>query len=101
VSMFHRPVYVSITQPALAVTSVVKKYSSRCVPLRSRTYTHFTATRPCPDLNQCPVPLTTSTSRLPPPYQDTSSPARRSPPATSCAGVATWSPLTRGLPLPE
>src|SRR5712691_5934247 len=39
VSTFQRPVYVSITHAALIVTSVVKKYSSRCVPLRSWTYT--------------------------------------------------------------
>src|SRR3954452_4269214 len=37
VSSFQRPTYVSITSRALIATSVVKKYSSRCVPLLSWT----------------------------------------------------------------
>src|SRR3954470_1674906 len=53
-------------------TSVVKKYSSRWLPVRSCTYTQRTATSPSPALYHWPVPLTVWTSRRPPPYQATS-----------------------------
>ena len=43
--------------------SVVKKYSSRCVPVASRTNTHRIGTSPSPALYQCPVPV----DRLHPP----------------------------------
>ena len=56
--------------------SVVKKYSSRCVPSRSRTNTQRIGTSPAPDLYQCPVPLSRPTRRVPPPYQATVQPAQ-------------------------
>src|SRR5260370_42319019 len=80
--------------------SVVKKYSSRCVPVRSWTKTQRTATSPWPDLYQWPVPLTTATSRRPPPYQATFSLVRRERTTTSC-GEGSSLPLTRGRPCPE
>src|SRR5262249_14355681 len=83
---------------SLVVTSVVKKYSSRCVPARSRTYTQRTSTSPSPPLYQRPVPLTTSTSRRPPPYQATSSLARPAR-ATASSGAGSLAPFLRGRPL--
>src|SRR4029077_21226382 len=50
VSTFQRRVYVSTISLGFIPTSVLEKYSSRCVPLRSRTYTQRTSTSPCPGL---------------------------------------------------
>src|SRR5947209_5752011 len=49
--------------------SVVKRYSSRCVPVASRTNTQRNGTNPAPALYQCPVPSRAPTRRVPPPYQ--------------------------------
>src|SRR5207248_2800666 len=71
VSMFRRPVYAPLKAVAGRPRSVLKKYSSRCVPSRSWTNTQRTGTRPRPLLYQGPVPPTTPTRRVPPPYQPT------------------------------
>jgi hypothetical protein len=76
------------------------KYSSRCVPVRSRTNTQAISTSPAPALYQCPVPLATPTSRSPPPYQATVS-DRKSAAATAWRGLGRRAPLTGGRPLPR
>src|SRR5437588_276907 len=81
-------------------TSVVKKYSSRWLPVRSCTYTQRTATSPSPDWYHRPVPLTIRTSRRPPPYQATFSAVRLAP-VTTCSGVGNLLPLTRGRQCPQ
>src|SRR4051794_6040702 len=80
--------------------SVLKKYSSRWDPVWSLTNTHTIGTSPSPALYQCPVPLSTPTSRLPPPYQATSSDFSAAP-ATACFGLGRRGPFTGGRPLPE
>src|SRR6516225_254482 len=84
---------------ALRRTSVLYKYSSRRVPVRSCTYTQRTRTNPCPALYHQPTSLTTSTSRRPPPYQLTFKRWRFERATTSC-GEGLLAPLTRGRPLP-
>src|SRR5687768_4245876 len=71
VSMFHRAVYRLMTTAGTRAGSVVNRYSSRWVPVRSATNTHRTGTSPRPDLYQCPVLVTTATRRVPPPYHPT------------------------------
>ena len=50
---------------------LVKKYSSRRVPVQSRSQTQRTSPRSWPLLYQYPVPVTTPTRRVVPPYQVT------------------------------
>src|SRR5262245_36390957 len=83
---------------SLMPQSVLKKYSSRCVPSRSWTKTHCTITSPCPALYQCPVPVTASTFLCPPPYQSTTSRVLSLAFCTTCSGVSVLSPFCRGLP---
>src|ERR1039458_9559979 len=90
-----------MTIVTLIIASVVKKYSSRCVPVRSRTNTHLKLTKGRPLLYQSPVPATTSTRRRPPPYQATDRVCRFSVLRTTSAGLGRSFPLIRGRPLPE
>src|SRR5215210_1296401 len=80
--------------------SVVKKYSSRCVPLTSRTNAQRTGTSPRPPLYQCPVPSSVSTRLFPPPYHPTSDRVKVVAAATASRGFLRRPPLTRGRPLP-
>ncbi len=89
---------VSITCVALCVTSVVKKSSPRCVPVRSCTKTHSTSISPSPDLYQWPLPVTTSTRRDWPPYQFTVSFFRFLVRCTTSCGLGNFCPFTRGRP---
>src|SRR5262249_17063434 len=100
VPMFHRPVYSVMISGGFSAGSVVEKYSSRCVPLSSRTNPQRSGARPWPDLYQWPVPLLTATRRVPPPYQPTLSRRSRRAPATAALGLGKAPPLTRGPPLP-
>src|SRR5690606_22181751 len=79
--------------------SVLKKYSSRWVPVRSRTNTQAIGTNPSPALYQCPTPPVSPTSRVPPPYQATVS-VRTSADAAAWLGLGSRAPLTGGRPLP-
>ena len=54
-------------------------------------------TSPSPPLYRCPIPVVTSTTRVPPPYQVTVSRVRA---AAAWRGFGTRSPFTRGRPLP-
>ena len=71
VSMDQRRVSHATICCGFIVISVVKKYSSRWVPVQSWTYTQRTSTRASPMRYQCPVPVTTSIARVVPPYQAT------------------------------
>src|SRR5688572_20202810 len=91
-----------MTSAAARAGSVVNRYSSRCVPVRSSTNTHRTGTSPRPDLYQCPVLVTTATRRVPPPYHPT---VRRDRDcgrrvATAWRGLGRRPPFTRGRPTP-
>jgi hypothetical protein len=81
--------------------SVVKKYSSRWVPSRSRTNTQRIGTRPRPDLYQGSRPLAVSTRRVPPPYQPTDRRFRRPTAETASLGLGRLAPLTGGRPWPR
>src|SRR4051812_9734782 len=98
VSTFQRWAYRSTTSGGDIVRSVVWKYASRCVPVRSRTYTRRTGTSPAPPLYQCPVPRTASPPRRPPPYQATLQRLRGACPTTRCGGGGS-APFLRGRPL--
>src|SRR5262249_58035860 len=88
----------SITCVAVQSTAVVKKYSSRWLPEQSWTHTQRNAANPAPERYHCPVPVTTSTSRRPPPYQATLSRCRRLLCATTVAGEGNFGPFCRGRP---
>src|SRR5215211_4173543 len=88
-----------MTCAAVRARLVLKKYESRCVPVRSRTKTQKTGTRPSPPLYHWPVPLTVSTSRRPPPYQETFSAVGSRVVATTAAGAGRLAPFLRGRPV--
>src|SRR5262249_24404277 len=69
---------------------------SRCVPLRSRTKTHRTATSGRPLLYHRPPPVTTSTRRRPPPYQATLSTGGLGVSWTTWAGLGSSFPFLPG-----
>ena len=77
---------------------VVKKYSSRWVPVQSWTNTQRTGTKPSPPLYQSPVAVTTATFRRPPPYQATFNRRRRDF-ATTLVGDGCLAPFFRGRPM--
>src|SRR5205823_14645244 len=87
---------VSITVRALIVTSVVKKYSSRCVPVRSRTKTQRTGISGRPLRYHQPLPVTTSTRRRPPPYHATDHTGRSAVARTTSAGSGSSFPFLQG-----
>src|SRR5512135_231807 len=95
--MDQRPVKVSMISLGVMAGSVLKKYSSRWVPVRSCTNTQRTGTAPSPARDQSPVPLTTSTVREPPPYHETRSRvgAER---LTTASGEASFRPFSGGRP---
>jgi hypothetical protein len=68
-----------------------------CPSSHARTYTQRTETKLRPALYQGPVPLTTSMSRRPPPYQTTFSRARR--PGHQLLLARPFGPLDAGLAL--
>src|SRR5215210_9067469 len=84
---------------AVRARSVLNRYESRCVPVRSWTKTQKTGTRSAPPLYHWPLPLTVSTSRRPPPYQETFSAVRPEVVATTAAGAGRLAPFLRGRPL--
>jgi hypothetical protein len=79
--------------------AVVKTYSSRWGPVQSWPYTQRTATRSSPIRYQGPVPVTTSRSRVLPPYHATVRRVRVAVCATTAGGEARGWPFTRGRPI--
>src|SRR3954470_14624673 len=97
--MLQRPQYVPTTAAGVMLGSVVSRYSSRWVPVMSRTYTQRIGRTPAPLLYHWPAPVAAATCRVPPPYQLTVSRARAAV-AAACRGLGTRSPFTRGRPTP-
>ena len=79
--------------------SVVKRSSSRCVPVPSWTYPQRPATRASPRRDQGPVPVPISRSLVVPPYHATVRRVRWVVGATTAWGAASCWPLTRGRPI--
>ena len=85
VSMSHRPQESLTISTGVSEGSVLSRNSSRWVPVGSRTLAHRSATGPRPDSNPCADSPTTSTLRVPPPYQ-----AAGPAPGTPRAGRTGW-----------